>query len=45
MVSLKLKVDLVLDIDINNQVKKFVEKPKGDSAWINGGFLLVKIKF
>ena len=33
-----------LDIDINNQVKKFVEKPKGDSAWINGGFFVCENK-
>ena len=28
-----------LDIE-NDQVKKFVEKPKGDGAWINGGFFV-----
>jgi len=29
-----------LDFDNNNLVKKFVEKPKGDNAWINGGFFV-----
>ena len=28
-------------IDINgNRVKKFLEKPKGDNSWINGGFFV-----
>jgi len=29
-----------LDLDENNQVKSFIEKPKGDGAWINGGFFV-----
>ena len=29
-----------LDFDNNNLVKQFVEKPKGDNAWINGGFFV-----
>ena len=29
-----------LDFDNNNLVKRFVEKPKGDNAWINGGFFV-----
>jgi len=29
-----------LTIDNNNQVKNFVEKPKGDGYWINGGFFV-----
>lgn len=29
-----------LNIDADNQVKAFVEKPKGDGSWINGGFFV-----
>lgn len=29
-----------LDILENNQINSFVEKPKGDNAWINGGFFV-----
>jgi glucose-1-phosphate cytidylyltransferase len=29
-----------LDIDNNGTVRSFVEKPKGDGAWINGGFFV-----
>jgi glucose-1-phosphate cytidylyltransferase len=29
-----------LNIDNNNQVTSFKEKPKGDGAWINGGFFV-----
>tara|TARA_B100000989_G_C19528460_1_gene468253 strand:- start:3412 stop:4185 length:774 start_codon:yes stop_codon:yes gene_type:complete len=29
-----------LDLD-ENEVKQFVEKPKGDNGWINGGFFVV----
>ena len=29
-----------LDIDENNEVKSFIEKPKGDGAWVNGGFFV-----
>jgi glucose-1-phosphate cytidylyltransferase len=29
-----------LEIDDNNSVQKFVEKPKGDGAWINAGFFV-----
>jgi len=32
-----------LDIE-NNQVKKFIEKPRGDGALINGGFFVVNKK-
>ena len=28
----------------NNKVEKFVEKPKGDSIWINGGFFVFEPK-
>ncbi len=28
----------------NNKVEKFVEKPKGDSSWINGGFFVFEPK-
>lgn len=27
----------------NNKVKSFIEKPKGDSAWINGGFFVCEL--
>lgn len=30
----------VLDIDGNNQVQRFLEKPRGDGSWINGGFFV-----
>lgn len=29
-----------LNIDSNNAVTSFLEKPKGDGAWINGGFFV-----
>lgn len=29
-----------LNIDDNNAVISFLEKPKGDGAWINGGFFV-----
>lgn len=29
-----------LNIDENDSVKSFMEKPKGDGAWINGGFFV-----
>jgi glucose-1-phosphate cytidylyltransferase len=29
-----------LDINENNQVMSFMEKPKGDGSWINGGFFV-----
>jgi glucose-1-phosphate cytidylyltransferase len=29
-----------LELKENNSVSKFMEKPKGDSAWINGGFFV-----
>jgi len=29
-----------LDIDENNVIRQFQEKPKGDGAWINGGFFV-----
>jgi glucose-1-phosphate cytidylyltransferase len=29
-----------LEIDENNKVDSFVEKPKGDGSWINGGFFV-----
>lgn len=31
-----------LDIDAGNKVERFLEKPKGDGAWINGGFFVCK---
>ena len=31
-----------LKINRNNQITKFDEKPKGDSAWINGGFFVLE---
>ncbi|MCX7661962.1 MAG: glucose-1-phosphate cytidylyltransferase, partial [Candidatus Omnitrophica bacterium] len=33
-----------LDIDKNNLVRKFQEKPKGDNTWINGGFFVLEPK-
>jgi len=29
-----------IDADQNGQVKRFLEKPKGDGSWINGGFFV-----
>ena len=29
-----------INMDTDNQVKSFMEKPKGDGAWINGGFFV-----
>lgn len=31
-----------LDIDESNKVIKFIEKPKGDGHWINGGFFVLE---
>jgi len=31
-----------LDINNNNSISSFKEKPKGDGAWINGGFFVCK---
>jgi len=33
-----------LNIDENNQVQEFKEKPKGDGAWINAGFFVCEPK-
>ncbi|WP_017752676.1 glucose-1-phosphate cytidylyltransferase [Clostridium tyrobutyricum] len=33
-----------LEVDNNNQVNSFMEKPKGDGAWINGGFFVLESK-
>jgi len=33
-----------LDIDDNNQVKEFKEKPKGDGSWINAGYFVCEPK-
>lgn len=30
----------VLEINGNNEVEQFIEKPKGDRAWVNGGFFV-----
>lgn len=30
-----------LDIDAQDNVNKFIEKPKGDGYWINGGFFIL----
>ena len=32
----------VIELDNDNVVQKFVEKPKEDGAWINGGFFIMK---
>jgi len=31
-----------LDIASDNQIKSFMEKPKNDSSWINGGFFVLE---
>ena len=31
-----------LDLSSSHQVKSFVEKPKGDNSWINGGFFILE---
>lgn len=31
-----------LNLDIDNNVDEFVEKPAGDGAWINGGFFVLE---
>ena len=33
-----------LDIDKDNQVKEFKEKPKGDGSWINAGYFVCEPK-
>jgi glucose-1-phosphate cytidylyltransferase len=33
-----------LSLDDNNGVNSFMEKPKGDGAWINGGFFVLEPK-
>ena len=33
-----------LDIDDNNMVKEFTEKPKGDGSWINAGYFVCEPK-
>ena len=32
----------VIELDEKNVVQKFIEKPKEDGAWINGGFFIMK---
>ena len=32
-----------IDIE-NNYVKSFIEKPKSESGWINGGFFVIRKK-
>ncbi|HYH03951.1 MAG TPA: glucose-1-phosphate cytidylyltransferase [Bacillota bacterium] len=34
-----------LNIDHGNQVQSFMEKPKGDGAWINAGFFVMQPEF
>jgi len=33
-----------LNIDENNKVKEFKEKPKGDGSWINAGYFICEPK-
>lgn len=33
-----------LETDVNNRVLSFMEKPKGDGSWINGGFFVCEPK-
>lgn len=32
----------IIDMDENDMVNEFIEKPKEDGAWINGGFFILK---
>ena len=32
----------IIDMDDNDMVNQFIEKPKEDGAWINGGFFILK---
>lgn len=32
----------IIDLDDNEMVNQFIEKPKEDGAWINGGFFILK---
>lgn len=32
----------ILDIDKSNKVKSFLEKPKGETSWINAGFFVLE---
>ncbi|MBD77729.1 MAG: glucose-1-phosphate cytidylyltransferase [Crocinitomicaceae bacterium] len=32
----------IIDLDENDMVNEFIEKPKEDGAWINGGFFILK---
>jgi len=34
----------VLDLDVKSRVTSFLEKPKGESSWINGGFFVLEPK-
>jgi len=34
----------VLDIEAKDKVASFLEKPKGDSSWVNGGFFVLEPK-
>ncbi len=33
-----------LDIDENENINKFIEKPKNEAGWINGGFFICEPK-
>ena len=33
-----------LDIDKDNNVKSFIEKPSGDGKWVNAGFFILEPK-
>ena len=33
-----------LDIDDNENIKKFIEKPKSETGWVNGGFFVCESK-
>jgi len=32
----------IMDLDQNNQVRDFIEKPKDEGTWINGGYFVLK---
>ena len=36
--------NIIQDLDDNNKVNSFMEKPKGDGSWINGGFFCLNKK-
>ena len=33
-----------VEVDTNKKIKKYIEKPKGDKQWVNGGFFVLNKK-